>query len=158
MGAAKGSRLKRHSGLVAAFTLMNGLLATFFAVVHLGEQHASWDFLFGDHGKASTASGGLGPTVKLPNVVVKLQSSNVDLYVDASFELEVATEQDQAAVRKRMAVLREATIGILSGLTPSEVRGRSEIQRTKDRLLERFRAVVPSGELRALYVNNFIVD
>lgn len=96
--------------------------------------------------------------MKLPNIQVKLQTADADLYVDAAFELEVATERDKAAVHQRLSRLREAEIGILSGLTPADVRGSREIARTKERLLEKFRGVLPGHDLRALYVNSLIVD
>ena len=97
------------------------------------------------------------PTVSLPSVVVGLQGGGAGLYVDAAFDLEVASEQDQEAVRKQLSRVREETIGFLSELSPAELRGSDELAKMKARLLERYRNALPSQRLKALYLSYLAV-
>src|SRR5581483_10356953 len=62
------------------------------------------------------------PIVSLPDVVVALNGTS-DLYVDAAFDLEVASERDRDAVKRQLARVRHETISFLSQLTPDQLRG-----------------------------------
>jgi len=97
------------------------------------------------------------PMVSLPDVVVGLRGGGPDLYVDAAFDLEVASEQDREAVRRHLPRVREETIEVLSALSPEELRGNGELAKVKSRLLERFRNVMPSQRLHALYLTYLAV-
>ena len=96
------------------------------------------------------------PIVSLPDVVVGLNGAP-DLYVDAAFDLEVASEADREAVRLQLSRMREETISFLSALGPDELRGSDELTRTKARLLDRFRSALPNQHLKALYVTYLTV-
>jgi flagellar basal body-associated protein FliL len=96
------------------------------------------------------------PIVSLPDVVVALNGPT-DLYVDAAFDLEVASEQDRDAVTRQMPRVRNETIEFLSQLTPNELRGSAELSRTKARLLDRFRGAMPRQRLEALYLSYLAV-
>ncbi len=96
------------------------------------------------------------PIVSLPDVVVAL-SGPTDLYVDAAFDLEVASEQDRDAVNRQLPRVRNETIEFLSQLTPDELRGSAELSKTKARLLDRFRGALPRQRLEALYLSYLAV-
>jgi flagellar basal body-associated protein FliL len=96
------------------------------------------------------------PIVSLPDVVVALNGPT-DLYVDAAFDLEVASEQDRDAVKRQLPRVRHETIEFLSQLTPNELRGSAELSKTKARLLDRFRDVMPRQRLEALYLSYLAV-
>lgn len=96
------------------------------------------------------------PIVSLPDVVVALNGPT-DLYVDAAFDLEVASEQDRDAVKRQLPRVRNETIAFLSQLTPNELRGSAELSKTKARLLDRFRDVLPRQQLDALYLSYLAV-
>ena len=107
----------------------------------------------GGGGDQAVAEGKRSPTVKLPEVVVGLRGRDEELlYVDAAFDLEVASERDRDAVSKQMPRVRETTIVFLADLSPDQLRGSGELARTKGRLLERFRDALPRQSLKALYV------
>jgi len=53
------------------------------------------------------------PIVSLPDVVVALNGPT-DLYVDAAFDLEVASEQDRDAVKRRSRQGRNAGSSVLA--------------------------------------------
>jgi len=96
------------------------------------------------------------PIVSLPSVVVALNGPS-HLYVDAAFDLEVASEQDRDAVKQQLARVRHETISFLSQLTPDELRGSAELNKTKARLLDRFRGAMPRQRLEALYLSYLAV-
>lgn len=96
------------------------------------------------------------PIVSLPDVVVALNGPT-DLYVDAAFDLEVASEQDRDAVNRQLPRVRNETIEFLSRLTPNELRGSAALTETKARLLDRFRGVMPRQRLEALYLSYLAV-
>lgn len=96
------------------------------------------------------------PIVSLPDVVVALNGP-ADLYVDAAFDLEVASEQDRDAVNRQLPRVRNETIEFLSQLTPNELRGSAALSETKARLLDRFRGVMPRQRLEALYLSYLAV-
>lgn len=96
------------------------------------------------------------PIVSLPDVVVALNGP-ADLYVDAAFDLEVASEQDRDAVKRQLPRVRNETIEFLSQLTPDELRGSAALTETKARLLDRFRGVMPRQRLEALYLSYLAV-
>jgi len=96
------------------------------------------------------------PIVSLPDVVVALNGPS-QLYVDAAFDLEVASEQDRDAVKQQLPRVRHETISFLSQLSPDELRGSAELAKTKARLLDRFRGVMPRQRLEALYLSYLAV-
>ena len=96
------------------------------------------------------------PIVSLPDVVVALNGTS-ELYVDAAFDLEVASERDRDAVKQQLARVRHETISFLSQLTPDQLRGSAELAKTKARLLDRFRGVMPEQRLEALYLSYLAV-
>jgi flagellar basal body-associated protein FliL len=96
------------------------------------------------------------PIVSLPNVVVALNGST-ELYVDAAFDLEVASEEDRDAINQQMPRVRNETIEFLRQLSPDELRGSAELSKTKARLLDRFRGVLPKQRLEALYLSYLAV-
>lgn len=96
------------------------------------------------------------PIVSLPDVVVALNASS-DLYVDAAFDLEVASESDRDAVKQQLPRVRHETIEFLSQLKPDELRGSAELTKTKARLLDRFRSVMPRQRIEALYLSYLAV-
>jgi flagellar basal body-associated protein FliL len=112
----------------------------------------SGDSADGDNGDQAS-----NPTLSLPDVVVGLRGGGTDLYVDAAFDLEVASEQDRDAVRGQLSRVRDETIGFLSELSPDELRGSGELAKVKTRLLERFRNVMPNQRLKALYLTYLAV-
>jgi flagellar basal body-associated protein FliL len=96
------------------------------------------------------------PIVSLPDVVVALNGTSL-LYVDAAFDLEVASERDRDAVKQQLPRVRHEMISFLSQLTPDELRGSAELAKTKARLLDRFRGVLPEQRLEALYLSYLAV-
>ena len=107
---------------------------------------------------SAPGDGDMGPVLSLPNVVVNLHSGDADSFVDATFDLEVASEKDRAAIQQKLPRIQEASIDVLSSLRPEDLKGSQGLDRTKGRLLERFRDLAPRQRLKAVYVNHLVVD
>jgi len=152
-----------RGGAVAVLTLASAFLAIGL-LVNVTET-GGWGRFVGSLGTSQSAERkgpgaddqGLGPILSLPNVIVRLRADDEDLYLNVAFDLEVATERDKDAVRERLPRIQEATIRVLSDMTPADVRGSQQLAKAKARLLERFRSVVPGRQLRSLYVNYLVV-
>ncbi|MDX2024161.1 MAG: flagellar basal body-associated FliL family protein [Deltaproteobacteria bacterium] len=97
----------------------------------------------------------VGPVVRLPDTLVRLQGHE-DLYVEASFDLEVSVEDDKEAVKAQLLRIHDATIEVLSKLGPEQLRGSRQLEKTKTRLLARLRREVPGQSLRAVYVSRLV--
>jgi flagellar basal body-associated protein FliL len=131
-----------------------------------GKNGGGWDrspfvrnAFLGDRGGSDDGDWTPGTMLRLPDVVVGLRGEGAkeDLYVDAAFDLELASEQDREAVRKQSSRMRDETIGFLSELSPADLRGSGGLERTKARLLERFRNVLPSQRFTAIYLTYLAV-
>ncbi|HEY4185901.1 MAG TPA: flagellar basal body-associated FliL family protein [Polyangia bacterium] len=102
--------------------------------------------------------GAMGPVLSLPKVVVNLHAGDADAFVDAAFDLEVATEKDRDAIQEKLPRIQEASINLLSSLRPEDLKGSEGLDRMKGRLLERFRDLAPRQRLKAVYVSHLVVD
>src|SRR6266478_7499242 len=151
------------SGAWAVAILLNAIMV--IGLLSYGKDGVSWEYVpflrkafSGDKAASGDGEQMSSPTLSLPEVVVGLRGSDSDLlYVDAAFSLEVASERDREAVSKQIPRVRDTTIGFLSDVTPTELRGSGELARTKARLLERFRNVLPSQRLKAVYLTYLAV-
>ncbi len=101
---------------------------------------------------------GAGPTVKLADFVVRLRNPEVDRFARLSFELELANEASRGRLTERMPRVRDAIIAYLSDRTLEELRGSEGLARAKSELLVRLAEVLPPGDVRALWVTDFVVQ
>lgn len=155
--------LGRRAGVWAVAILLGTL--SLIGVVTYGKDGGGWKRVpfarrasWADNFDPDNGDRTPGTIVRLPEVVVGLRVGGApELYVDAAFDLEVASEEDRDAVRQQITRVREQTIVFLSELSPEELRGSEELAKTKARLLERFRTVLPSQRLKALYLSYLAV-
>lgn len=103
-------------------------------------------------------TGGIGPTVRLPDVVVHLRNPEAERYLKASFELEVGAELDKDRVNAHLPRIRETILTWLSDRTAEELRGSEGIERAKKELLARVGAQVPQSPVRAIYITDLVVQ
>lgn len=155
-----------HYGIwIAAVAVANALVV--LCLLRPPQQKWEWS-LFGASGEAATDTeeqwepqagpNAPGPMVKVSNVNVMIHSGDTDHFVEAGFALEVASEEDRQIVKRRLSRLREASIGLLSGMRPEELRGSEGLEKAKATLLESFQKVIPHQRLKAVYVTNLVVD
>jgi flagellar basal body-associated protein FliL len=106
----------------------------------------------GEHGAAAPKS----PTVKLADFVVQLRDTDADRYAKFSFELEMRTEADVAALTPALPRIRETFIAYLSDRTLEELRGSEGLNRAKRELLERVDATLPGKRVKNVFISDFV--
>ncbi len=106
----------------------------------------------GEHG----ASAGKTTSIKLPDIVVQLRDTEVDRYAKFSFDLELKSELDVAALTPLLPRARESFISYLSDRSLDELRGSEGIERAKRELLQRIEAVYPGKHVKGVIISDFV--
>ncbi len=106
----------------------------------------------GEHGAAATKT----TSIKLPDIVVQLRDTEVDRYAKFSFELELKSELDVAALTPLLPRARESFISYLSDRSLDELRGSEGIERAKRELLQRIEAVYPGKHVKGVIISDFV--
>jgi flagellar FliL protein len=102
--------------------------------------------------------GGRGPVVALDELIVHLRNPEVDRYARISLEVELTSGADLRLLQARRAEIRDAILSWLTDRTYEELRGSAGLDAMKHALLEKMRALMPMGAVRALYVTDFVVQ
>ena len=105
-----------------------------------------------EHGSAAAKS----LTVKLADFIVQLRDTDADRYAKFSFELEMRTETDVAALTPVLPRIRENFIAYLSDRTLEELRGSEGLSRAKRELLERIDATLPGKRVKNIFISDFV--
>lgn len=108
--------------------------------------------------EGGVAPGGIGPTLRLADFVVHLRNPEVDRYARLSFEIELANDKDKDSMNPHLPKIREAFIAYLSDRTLEELRGSDGIEKTKEALLNKLKAAVPSVTPRAIYITDIVIQ
>ena len=99
-----------------------------------------------------------GPTIRLPDFVIRLRNPEQDRFARISFEVEVTEELDKDKITTRMARIRDAYIRYLSDRTVEELRGSEGLERVKSELQEMLIELAPDARVRGLYISDFVVQ
>jgi flagellar FliL protein len=99
-----------------------------------------------------------GPTIRLPDFVIRLRNPEQDRFARISFEVEVTEEIDKDKIVKRQARIRDNFIRFLSDRTVEELRGSEGLERVKSELQEMLIEIAPDGRIRGLYITDFVVQ
>jgi len=100
-----------------------------------------------------------GPVEKLAPFIVNLRDPGAaNRYLKATLELELGSDKDVEKVKKFTAKIRHEVLMFLSNLTVKDVEGLRGKQAVVSNLLERIRAAYTAGEVKRLYVTEFIVQ
>jgi flagellar FliL protein len=96
------------------------------------------------------------PSLKLSDIVVQLRDTEVDRYAKFSFEVEVKSEADVAALTPLLPRARESFISYLSDRSLDELRGSEGVERVKRELLQRIETVYPGKHVKAVILSDFV--
>lgn len=172
---AEGAPEQKSSKLVPALMIGNSLLlAGVIAVVLLrgggshapaaaaapagGGEHGAPAAADSAHGDPAAPGGGAGPSVKLPDFVVRLRDPDGDRFCRIAFEVELAAETDKEKLTKYIPRLRDSFISYLSDRSAVELAGSDGLARVKGDLSKRVDEVVPGRIVRGLYITDFVVQ
>jgi flagellar basal body-associated protein FliL len=111
---------------------------------------------------AAPASGrvaqGPGPTLRLPDLTVRLRNPEFDRYARVGVEIELNQEEDRTAIQPYLPMLRDAYLGWFSDRAVEDLQGSDGLARAKEELLRRLEEIVPGRRVRALYITDFVVQ
>lgn len=159
----------KSSKLVPALMVGNSLLlAGVIAVVLLrGGGHAP-AAAAPAHGAAPAAEGaaeapgvagaGAGPTVKLPDFVVRLRDPDGDRFCRIAFEVELGAETDKEKFARYVPRIRDSFISYLADRSAPELAGSDGLGKVKADLAKRIDEAVPGRIVRSLYITDFVVQ
>lgn len=111
-----------------------------------------------DGPEAEGPKGGIGPTAKLPDFVIRLRDPEMDRYVRFTFELELNREEDREAVTSALPRIRDSFIAFLSDRTLTEMRGSDGLNKLKTDLMGVLDQAVPGRHVKSLFVTDFVVQ
>lgn len=98
------------------------------------------------------------PSVRFADFVIHLRNTDADRYARASFEVEVGSDADKAAVNARTSAIRDALISYLSDRSAEELQGSKQLSKAKEQMLEAIKEIVPRTKIRAMYITDFVVQ
>ncbi len=98
--------------------------------------------------------------VTLEPIVVNMQDAERARYIQATIQLEGASEEDARAIREHVPAIRDRLIRVLGGRPPEAVRGGENREHLRDEALQEIRGMLQelTGDPRitALYFSDFI--
>jgi len=151
--------IKPKSGLVPVILGINSVaLIAVLAVVLLRGSGGTAKSSEEGAGESGSSVSKVGPTVHLADFTARLHGVDNDRYARLSLDVEVPTEKDRDELVNDMPQIRDAFISLLADFTLDDVTGSAAIARTKDRLLQRLKQVVPPQRIRALYITDLVVQ
>jgi len=109
-------------------------------------------------GAAADPRSAMGPTLHLPDFVVRLRNPDSDRYARVSFEFELTAEESRAEVQRYLPRVRDLFIAYLSDRTVEELLGSEGLERTKTALVKSLDGPLPAGLVRSLYVTDFVIQ
>lgn len=114
----------------------------------------------GEAGKAKDAipDGVLGPMVELGTFTINLNSMGDPRYLKAVLKAEVSSEEVGEEIKKREPQLRDMIISYLSSLTIKDTYGAKAKARIRDNIERRVNQVLVSGEVRRVFLTDFMTQ
>jgi len=114
----------------------------------------------GEEGGEERGKGGpaVGPTIKMPDLVIHLRNPEAERYARLAVELELGGEPDKEKVTPYLPRLRDAFIAYFTDRTLEELTGSEALARTKQELFKKVEELVPGRRVRALYITDFVVQ
>ncbi len=113
----------------------------------------------GEQGKHGAMPPAIGPLVRMGDFVVHLRNPEADRYARMTFEIEVNTEEEKAAMTPLLPRIRDVFISYLSDRTLEELQGSEGLEKVKHGLVAKMGELGPTAKKpRAIYITDFIVQ
>ncbi|ACG57340.1 flagellar basal body-associated protein FliL [Hydrogenobaculum sp. Y04AAS1] len=104
------------------------------------------------------ASQKLGVMYNLGSFLVNLADKNANTYAKVSITLELSNEKVQQEVVKRLPIIKDAIINLLSSKTYDEIRTPEGKEELRLELIKRINAILVTGGVQNIYFTQFIVQ
>ncbi|MFP3158174.1 MAG: flagellar basal body-associated protein FliL [Hydrogenobaculum sp.] len=120
-------------------------------------------YFFLTHKKKSTkqmvvAPQKLGVMYNLGSFLVNLADKNANTYAKVSITLELSNRKVQQEVVKRLPIIKDAVINVLSSKTYDEIRTPEGKEELRLELIKRINAILVTGGVQNIYFTQFIVQ
>jgi flagellar FliL protein len=100
----------------------------------------------------------LGVMYNLGSFLVNLADKNANTYAKVSITLELSNEKVQQEVVKRLPIIKDAVINLLSSKTYDEIRTPEGKEELRLELIKRINAILVTGGVQNIYFTQFIVQ
>ncbi|GAB6077646.1 flagellar basal body-associated FliL family protein [Hydrogenobaculum acidophilum] len=100
----------------------------------------------------------LGIMYNLGSFLVNLADKNANTYAKVSITLELSNQKVQEEVIKRLPIIKDAVINLLSSKTYDEIRTPEGKEELRLELIKRINAILVTGGVQNIYFTQFIVQ
>lgn len=100
----------------------------------------------------------IGPIFNVEDIIVNPANSEGERYVVLNMALELTNEEAQAEVEKRVPLIRDVAIQLLSSVPVDSMDGAQNKLKLKERFTQEVKKVLPPGTLKRVYFTSFIIQ
>jgi len=100
----------------------------------------------------------LGIMYNLGSFLVNLADKNANTYAKISITLELSNQKVEKEVVKRLPIIKDAVINLLSSKTYNEIRTPEGKEELRLELIKRINAILVTGGVQNIYFTQFIVQ
>ncbi len=100
----------------------------------------------------------IGPMVNIEEFIVNIISAENNHYVKASLTLELTTSVAKDEVAKRMPQVRDSILLLVGNKTYEELQDLQGKKQLKAELTSKLNAILQSGNVKAIYFTDFVVQ
>ncbi len=100
----------------------------------------------------------IGVMFDLGTFIVNLADPGVEMYAKVSITLELSDQEVTTEVEKRLPIVKDAVIDILSSKTYGDIRTPEGKERLRFELIKRINTILVKGGVRNLYFTEFVVQ
>lgn len=137
------------------------LLLALIAILLVAGAGASYFFLFSKKTKKDEGAplpSQVGVMMDLGAFTVNLADKDVDAYARVSITLELSNEKVRQEVEKRLPIIKDAVIDVLSSKTSSFVKTPEGRESLRLELIKRINTILFEGGVRNIYFTEFVVQ
>ncbi len=100
----------------------------------------------------------IGVMFDLGTFIVNLADPGVEMYAKVSITLELSDQEVSKEVEKRLPIIKDAVIDILSSKTYGDIRTPEGKEKLRFELIKRINTILVKGGVRNLYFTEFVVQ
>jgi len=108
--------------------------------------------------KVSSSIAEIGAIYPLDIFIVNLLSSSSNRYLKCKIDLELTSPDLQAEINKKLPVVRDLTIGILSSKTIEEIQTLKGKEKLKREIRKKINEILTTGEIKNVYFTKFVIQ
>jgi flagellar FliL protein len=148
-GKQSGGKKKLIFILIPVLLLLIGGAGAYFFLTHKKKESTK---------QMVVAPQKLGVMYNLGSFLVNLADKNANTYAKVSITLELSNEKVQQEVVKRLPIIKDAVINLLSSKTYDEIRTPEGKEELRLELIKRINAILVTGGVQNIYFTQFIVQ